>query len=70
MVRPNNIIRRAPSGHRVGQDHPRAKLTDAEVAAMRAEYLPYVRGYGYLARKWGCSPSTVRDIVTYRTRML
>lgn len=62
------MTRRAPTGHRVGQDHHRAKLSDAEVAAMRAEYLPYVRGYGYLGRKYGCSPWTARDICTYRTR--
>ena len=48
--------------------HHRAKLTAAQVAAIRREYLAYVRGYGYLARKYGCGESTVRDIVQYRTR--
>jgi len=31
-------------------------------------HLAYVRGYGYLANKFKCAESTVRDIVTYRTR--
>lgn len=48
--------------------HHRAKLTDAQVAQMRKEYLAYVRGYETLAKKFGCGISTARDICTYRTR--
>jgi hypothetical protein len=48
--------------------HHRAKLSDEAVKAMRAEHLAYVRGYGWLARKWHCGKSTARDIVQYRTR--
>jgi hypothetical protein len=50
--------------------HHRAKLTNEQVKQMRAEYMAYILGYGYLAKKYGCGESTVRDIVTYRTRML
>lgn len=49
--------------------HHRAKLTNEQVKAMRAEFLPFARGYGYLAKKYGCGESTARDIVTYRTRI-
>ena len=61
-------VRRNHKGYRVGECHHRAKLPDEAVRAMRAEHLAYVRGYGYLARKFGCSPETARDICTYRTR--
>jgi len=49
--------------------HHRAKLPVEVVKAMRAEYLAYVRGYGWLAKKYDCGVSTARDICTYRTRM-
>lgn len=55
-------------GRKHGEQHHRAKLSDAAVAAMRADYLPYVRGYKYQAKKHGCGISTARDILTYRTR--
>ncbi len=48
--------------------HHRAKLSDEKVRAMRAEYLPYVRSYGWLARKYHCGRSTARDIVMRITR--
>ena len=48
--------------------HHRAKLTEDQVRAMRADYHPYVRGYEWLAREYGCGISTARDICTYRTR--
>jgi len=46
----------------------RIKLTDAQVREIRNLHLAYVRGYGYLANKFNCGVSTVRDIVTFRTR--
>ncbi len=55
-------------GYRVGECHQRAKLTDAEVARMRRMYRPGVVGMPTLAREFHCGLSTVRDIVTYRTR--
>ena len=59
---------RQQKGYRVGESHQRAKLSDAEVRAMRAMHLPYVRGYETLARIFGCGVSTARDICTRRTR--
>lgn len=62
------MSRRNHTGHRVGAWHPRAKLPDAVVAQMRADYVPGVVGYGTLARRHGCGVSTARDIVKYWTR--
>lgn len=67
------MIKRAPSGHRCGESHQRAKLTDKQVIAMRQQYDAWKAacvwaGYGRLAKMFGCSASTARDIVTYRTR--
>lgn len=59
---------------RIGEDHAKAKLSDAAVDAIREEYEagqegrgPRI-GYRLLAKKWGCSKRTVRDIVNYRRR--
>jgi len=57
-------------GRRVGEKHPKAKLPDAKVKAMRAEHLPYVVGYETLAKRYVCGVSTARDICTYRTRII
>lgn len=51
-----------------GQAHHRAKLTDAQVAAIRQAYVPGKVGYLRLSRQFGVSQSTIRDILTYRTR--
>jgi hypothetical protein len=48
--------------------HHRAKLPDSTIRAMRADYFPYVRGYEWIAKKYGCGISTARDIITFRTR--
>lgn len=61
-------MKRSLSGHRVGEHHQHAKLSDDQVKAMRAEYVPGVIGYETLAKKYGCGISTARDICTYRTR--
>lgn len=53
---------------RTGQNHHRAKLTDAQVARIRRRYIPGIVGYVVLAKEEGCSVSTVRDIVKYWTR--
>ena len=61
-------VSRQHQGYRVGESHHRAKLSDAQVRAMRAKYLAYVIGYETLAREFGCGVSTARDICTMRTR--
>lgn len=61
-------IRRAPSGHRIGESHQRAKLTDEQVETIRRVYASGTVGYELLARAFKCGASTVRDIVKERTR--
>lgn len=55
-------------GDRVGQDHPRAVLTDAQVLLLlelrRAEGWSYLQ----LARKFEVSKASVRDVVKGRRR--
>lgn len=60
-------VSRNHTGHRVGEHHQRARLTDDQVRAMRDEYGPGM-GYVRMSRKYQCGVSTVRDIVQYRTR--
>lgn len=54
-------------GYRVGQHHHRAKISDEKVKLLRADR---ERGltYGQLRLKYNLPESTVRDIVTYKTR--
>ena len=58
-------------GMRIGSGHPRAKLTDAEVDQLLADRGPDhepAMSYLELARKWGISKASVRDIVKGRRR--
>jgi predicted DNA binding protein len=48
--------------------HHRAKLTPDQVRQIRAAYKPGVFGYVRLSRLFGVAESTIRDILTYRTR--
>lgn len=57
-----------------GEKHHNAKLTDNEVREMRNLYQDWKRagskkGYASLADVFNCNQWTVRDIVTYRTRI-
>lgn len=61
-------MKRNHLGYRVGEAHQKAKLTDEQVKAMRAEYVPFEVGYLTLARKYGCGESTARDICNQYTR--
>lgn len=60
-------MKRNHTGHRVGEWHQKAKLTDAQVKRMR-EARSHGFTYADLAGIFRCGQSTVRDIVTYRTR--
>lgn len=62
------MIARAPSGHRCGEHHQKAKLTDAQVSEMRKLHQSGKAGYRNLAKMFGCGQSTARDICDYRTR--
>ncbi|PHR17856.1 MAG: hypothetical protein COA41_11180 [Sphingopyxis sp.] len=60
--------KRNHTGHRVGEWHGRAKMSSAQVASMRADYIPHVFGLTKVAKKHNCPRSTARDICTYATR--
>lgn len=58
---------------RAGEEHFMARIPDAVVREMREIYASWKaagswKGYGELAKIFGVSMWTVRDIVTYRTR--
>lgn len=57
-------------GLRIGQDHPRAKLSDAQVDEIRdlreRDHAPW--SISALARRFGVTRNTIWRIVTYRTR--
>lgn len=61
-------MKRNHTGHRVGQDHHRAKLTDEQVRQLRQDHDNDLGGYRTLAKKYGTSRSTARDIVNGWTR--
>lgn len=63
-------MKRNHRGYRVGQDHQKAKVSDATVAAMRADYVPYVFGLPAISKKYNVPLSTARDICTFATRPL
>ena len=54
-------------GSRIGQEHPGAKLTDAEVAVL-LELRDDGYSYAWLAEKFGVSKSCARWICTGRNR--
>lgn len=51
-----------------GQEHPRARLTDEQVAEIRDLHEQGGLGYKRLAARFNTSPSTIRNICTYATR--
>lgn len=67
MTRYRSNIARNHTGHRVGECHQRAKLTDLQVKEIR-ELNENGIGYARLAKRYECGVSTVRDIVQFRTR--
>ncbi len=64
------IVSRNHTGHRTGQCHGNAKLTDSQVAEMRRLRSANEKSWSYakLAKRFRCGESTARDIVQYRTR--
>lgn len=65
-------MKRNHTGHRVGECHHRAKLSDSDVIEMRQmrEAKPWLWSYTALAEYFGCGTSTVRDIVKQKTRVI
>jgi|APSaa5957512576_1039674.scaffolds.fasta_scaffold312101_2 hypothetical protein len=60
-------MKRNARGWLIGDDHPRAKLTDHDVCLMR-ELREGGMVYREIAEKFECSLWTARDIVNYRSR--
>lgn len=74
VVRKTHVALNETGTQRIGEDHPRAKLSDAEVERMRDLYEaaapgePGHVGYRALAKLFNCSKRTVRDICNYSKR--
>lgn len=62
------MLARNHTGHRVGECHQRAVLSDAQVRAIRHDRERHGMSYARLALKYGCGVSTARDICNYVTR--
>ena len=64
----NNVDKyeRNRANHVTGEDHGRAKLTQAQVDEARRRYVPGKRGcgYGVLAREYGVAKSTMAAALT------
>ena len=61
-------MKRNHTGHRVGQDHQKAKLTDEQVRQLRQDHDNDLGGYRTLAKRYNIGVSTARDIVNGYTR--
>lgn len=59
----------AGNGSRRGENHPRAILSDREVALMREMHAEGGWSYTKLAEKFECSKSLVQHIITERKRI-
>ncbi|MCS3902806.1 DNA invertase Pin-like site-specific DNA recombinase [Methylohalomonas lacus] len=59
----------APSGHRAGESHPKAKLSDNDVRLIRELHENHGLGYGTIAKKFDSSRSTIISICNYRCRI-
>lgn len=55
-------------GCRIGENHPRAKLSDATIDLIRELHEDKDKSYGYIAMKLNVSKSFVQMICTYRRR--
>lgn len=56
------------SGCRIGEDHPKATLSDATIDLIRELHEDQGKSYGYIAMKFKISKVYVQMICTYRRR--
>jgi hypothetical protein len=56
------------TGRRIGEDHPRAKLSNAQVDELLELHDEQGWGYRRLAKKFGISRGHARDIINGRRR--
>lgn len=68
MVNDEKRVAVSDTGRRVGEHHPRARLTDADVDHIRTLYEEGAVGYKTLGKVFGVSWQTVRDICTFARR--
>jgi DNA invertase Pin-like site-specific DNA recombinase len=62
------IIGLNENGNRFGEEHHRARLSDAQVEEIRELYEDGFSSYRSLAKRFGVTKATIRDIVTFRRR--
>lgn len=62
------MIARNHTGHRIGEGHHRAKLSDAQVKHMRAMHEVAGLGIASCAKYFQVPFSTARDVLRYYTR--
>lgn len=55
-------------GRRIGESHPKAKLTDRDIDLIRELHEGHGMGYKTIARKFETSPTTVAYICRYEVR--
>lgn len=68
MPEPTRIVAVNERGDRVGEDHPRAKLTNHEVELIRELYEFGGITMRQIAEKFEVAPATICGIVNYRQR--
>lgn len=68
MATPAQRIKRAWTGHRIGDSHPRTKLSDRDVELIRQLHERHGIGYGTIAKKFDTPRSTIATICRYQTR--
>lgn len=54
-------------GQRAGSRNPKAKLSPDDVCDIRSSYIPFRNGAYQLARQYGVSKRTIRDIIQRKT---
>ena len=61
-------IRRSATGHRIGEQHHRAKLTDADVRLIRTLHADHGLSYSQLSDKFEAPKRTIRAFCAYERR--
>ena len=56
-------------GYRIGESHPKARLTDAQVEQIRTLYEEGFVGYRALAKWYGVPRTTIAGICSYTRRL-
>lgn len=62
------LLRINRAGKVIGEDHPRARLSDAQVDKIREDYEERGKAIKVMAREYKVSPRTIRRIVRYERR--